>query len=1235
MRHRCPVGVTVVIVGELPGSYLAGTLQSQRARIWLCGPLRVELDERRVEALLPARQGRLLFAYLVLWRRRPVGRDELVEALWPQRSPTDAQGALNTLVGRLRAALGPRKVAGRSELSLVLGPDPWIDVEVAQTAVTAARAGLEAGSASEAWSCAEEALGIVEQPLLRDLDRPWLDDQRRLLEALRPALLAVVGQAGLALGGSALARGTEAARELAALEPFRESARALLMRLLASGGDIAEAVRVYDDLRIHLRDELGLIPSPQLTALHERLLTAPEAVIAVSADFSSRSSVQVLQRQVLEQSALPAVTVGGASTPAPRRALPGPLQPAVGQLPFTGREQQLAFLADSWGDVDAGARRVILISGEAGIGKTRAAAELAARVHDEGSLVLYGRCDEGLAVPYQPFVEALRSLFPMLDVDQVRGQLGGLAPELGRLLPELTGFGSPPTADAESARFALFEAVVALLEVATAQQRTLLVIDDVQWAAPATLLLLRHVIRSQRPLALLIVVTFRSTELQADEPLTRLLADLQRDNSAQRIALRGLNEQAIDTLLRAAIGPALADRARLVATVHAQTAGNPFFVRELVAHLLESDALAATGEDPASAALLPAKLDIPEGLRGVVRHRVARLSPSARQLMTITSVAAGTIDVSLLESLVPQHRGLLDALDEAVAAGLLVESGRGEFDFAHALVRQAVYEDLSTARRLHLHRRLGEAHEAHGDTHEHVEALAHHFAQLAPDGETDKATRYAIAAGHAASARLAYEDAAAHFQRGHDLLTRTQEPDARRHIDLLMGLGHTRWSTGEPDKARDAFKHAADIAHALSDATAAAEAALGFSGPFFEVEAASSQSSELLLQRALSMLDERDTALRARLMGRLAAARAFAGGQHDQRALASRALAMARRANDKHALADVLATCYWLMRGPDLPDHHLHMARELTHLAEEVGDIRLLAYGRVFVIGQLIEQGDLDGALRERDALQQLAQTRNDRYVRWLLAVVRAMLAHIRGELGPAESLATDAVGQWADRPHFGTAARIFGVQIFLLRREQRRLDELLELVSAGVEQDPEVPGWRCALAFIYADLGDRDRARRELDLLGEPSSLPRDAFWTTNVTMIGAVASFLGNRSRSGQAYELLLPYVNTCLVSPGVMCTGSTSRPLGMLATTLGRYDDAEQHFKDALGMNAKIRSPLWTAHTQYEYARMLRLRAGPGDRDRARSLLMTASVTATELGLDALRQRASAEARLTETD
>jgi tetratricopeptide (TPR) repeat protein len=820
----------------------------------------------------------------------------------------------------------------------------------------------------------------------------------------------------------------------------------------------------------------------------------------------------------------------------------------------------------------------------------------------------------------------------MVNAEHLRSQLGALTPELGPLLPELTNLGTAAPTDAESARFALFEAVVALLEITTAQQRTLLVIDDVHWASPATLLLLRHIIRTERPLTLLLIVTFRSTELHPDEPLAQLLADLLRDNSAQRITLRGLDEQAIETLLRAAVGPDLADQApQLAATLHAETAGNPFFVRELVAHLLESDALAKPRGDTASA-ILPTTLDIPDDLRSVVCYRVARLSPPTRDLMTIASVAPGAIDVSLLESLLPQNGVFLDAIDEAVAAGLLVESGYGEVDFAHALVRQAIYDNLSRARRLHLHRRFGEALEAIGDPRQHVEALAHHFAQLALDGKIDKAISYAIAAGHAATARLAYEDAAEHFQRGLDVLAQTDDPDARRHVELLLGLGQAQWSIGEPDKARDAFKQAADIAECIDDAAAVADAALGFSGPlFFGAGTMSTGSSEVLLQRALAMLDEHDSALRARVMGRLAAAHAYAGGRHDHRALAYDALKMAREAQDKHALADVLATTYWATRGPDDPDQHLHMARELTRLAEDVGDDRLLAYGRGWIAGHLLEQDDIDGALRELDELEQLADTRSDRFARWLLAAIRAMNAFIEGQLIRVETLALAAVQQWADQPQFTAPTQVFGAQMIQLRREQGRLDELVELVVSYVKQSPEVPAWRCGLAYIYAHLGDRRCGGRELELLGDLSGLPRDALWLLSITWVGTAASLLDDHSRSQQAYELLLPYANTCLVALAILCEGSMSRPLGMLATILGRYDDAALHFERALEMNARIRSPLWTAHTQYEYARMLRLRAKPRDHNRARTFLAKAAATANQLGLDALSSRASAEAHL----
>jgi tetratricopeptide (TPR) repeat protein len=196
---------------------------------------------------------------------------------------------------------------------------------------------------------------------------------------------------------------------------------------------------------------------------------------------------------------------------------------------------------------------------------------------------------------------------------------------------------------------------------------------------------------------------------------------------------------------------------------------------------------------------------------------------------------------------------------------------------------------------------------------------------------------------------------------------------------------------------------------------------------------------------------------------------------------------------------------------------------------------------------------------------------------------------------------------------------------MMLLRREQGRLDELVEPVAAIVEHTPDVPMWRCALANIYAQLGDRDRAERELTLLGDVSSLPRDMFWLMGITTVGSAASSLNDLGLSRCVYELLVPYTNTVIVTASVLCEGSTSRPLGMLATTLDHYDEAELYFKRALKMNTQIRSRLWIAHTQHDYAHMLLLRNHRNDHDKADKLLEQALATANELGLKVLADNA----------
>jgi DNA-binding SARP family transcriptional activator/class 3 adenylate cyclase len=688
-----------------------------------------------------------------------------------------------------------------------------------------------------------------------------------------------------------------------------------------------------------------------------------------------------------------AVTAAPIMLPLPRslHASPG--------SPFVGREAELARLGERWTGVRGGARSAVLIAGEAGIGKTRLAVELARAAHEQGALVLYGRCDEGLAVPYQPFVEALRPYAGTLGLDCLRAELGGLAPELARLLPELSGLGEPIRLDPESERFALFEATASLVEVATREQPALLVLEDLHWAANPTLLLLRHLIRSDRQLGVLLLCTYRETELEPGMPPAQLLADLHRDASVERLNLAGLDERAIAALLEATIGRSVGERAsQLVRTLSLQTAGNPLFVRELLAHVAESGERLSQG-------IAAGRLEIPTGLRQVIGQRVARLCAPARHALSIAAVAGPMFSFVLIERVLDEATGALDALDEAVAAGLLSETGRGDYVFTHALVRQTIYEQLGAARRIRLHRQLGEALEELG-ADRHVEALAHHFAQAAPDGQGVKAAAYALIAGRGAAARLGYEEAVAHYERGLAALGLSGQPQEQQRCELLLALGEARWGAGELVEAREAFWEAAALAETLGQAAALARAALGFcDSSRFAVDTSTNRRLTSLLERAVLALGQEDSAWRAQLIGRLASCTDDA---RSTSVLARQALQMAERVADDATLADVLTSSRWATRGPDSLHDAFVVANDLVRAANEGADGPLRARARGWLLDLVLKLGDLDAVGRDDEAPQRLDGPQRERYFTWLVAMSRANRAHLRRRREQGRTLAQD-----------------------------------------------------------------------------------------------------------------------------------------------------------------------------------------------------------------------------------
>lgn len=1184
--------------------------------IRLCGRLALEHDGESLEDKLPGRQGRLLLAYLALAGGRAASRDELIEALWHHRPPADPDAALRTLLSRLRAALPEGKIEGRRELSLSLGAGDRLDLEEAHRALDRARSAAAKGAWETAEASACSALDVARAPLLPGHDdAPWLDDWRRRLEELAAEALELRATAAVRREGGDLAAAEAAAREVVEREPYRESAYVRLMEVHAARGNPAEALRVYEQLRTLLRDELGTPPGAGAKALHEQLLRGDEAIL-----LAERSDAQERPDRAPQEAS------GHEPTPLPA------LIARLGNQPLVGREADLERLARLWREAIEGRhQRILFLSGEPGVGKTSLAACFAREAHANGARVLYGRAEVEALIPYQPFVEALRQLALGGSLGTLRAaapelvELSRLVPEFRRRLPELP---RPVEQTAGDDRYRLFSAAAALLVEAACERPVLLVLDDLQWADRSSLRLLTHLARYCDPAALLILGTHRDTDLQRSPELAAALADLRREQLVERIPLTGLDEEAVGKLIARATDSAPRGLSEIL---RKETRGNPFFLVEMLRQLADDKTLGQAEQAPEAAQLLK-RMGVPEGVREVIERRLAGLGERAQEALTLAAVLGQEFEFEALAALAESTPGELEGpLQQALDAGLLaeLEDMPGRLGFSHALVRETLYLRPSSIRRTLLHRRAGEALEAISFEGSEANAaeLASHFLAAGGRGDADKAMRYSVTAAEQATTRLAYDEAAAHYARAIDWAERgVGRLEEGRRCDLLLALGEARWRAGELDKAREACFQAAELAERQGDPVRLARAALGFGGPLrLEVDPAVTRPVAELLERALVALGGEESALRARLMGRLAAALAYSRVEERKPALARQALQMARRVGDKEALADVLATGYWAARGPDNIEECLAETRELARLAIEAGEGRLTGWAHFMTSADLLELGHIEESERELATLERLAATLGQRYPNWLLAAGRARCAHLEGRLEDCEMLAQDGLAL-ALEGHDESAAQAFGGQILMVRREQGRLEEVVDAIRGFADRYPELLIWRCTLAWVYAELDWRTEARQEFETLARDDflDLPRDGLWLMCMSELALVSVFLGDAQRAEALYERLLPYADRCAVVLAALSEGSVSRILGLLATTMSRFEDATRHFEDALETNSRIGSALWVAHTQHEYAQMLLVRSGPGDSEKASELLKEALATAEELGLEALVEK-----------
>jgi tetratricopeptide (TPR) repeat protein len=659
---------------------------------------------------------------------------------------------------------------------------------------------------------------------------------------------------------------------------------------------------------------------------------------------------------------------------------------------------------------------------------------------------------------------------------------------------------------------------------------------------------------------------------------------------------------------------------QMVQAIHAETDGNPLFVAEVV-RLLEGEGRLADAD---------AHLRIPPGVRAVIGQRLGRLSDACRSLLVPVSVLGREFGTDALARLSALSRDeALDVLDEAIAERVVgeVPGSPGRLRFGHALIRDTLYEELTPAKRSRLHQRAGEALEAVyvADPEPHVAELAQHFVAAAPAGGSAKAIAYARRAGDRAASQLAYEEAVRHYQLA---LTLVEDPTAR--CELLLALGDARARAGDTPASKEAFHAAADLAERLGLREHFGRAALGYGGRIIWEVSRDDRRLVPLLERALAALEGSDSELRVRLLARLAGGplRDASFTPERRAALSEEALESARRLGDPATLAYALHGYILARHSPEHTPRQLELATELIEVAAQAGDQERVLEGREERIDALIELGDMSAARAELEAMAQLAQELRQPSQDWLVTVYRALVALLEGRFAEAEALMTKARGV-GEQAQSWNAAVTYHLQLYVLRYEQGRLDEIAGLVRRLADEHPTYPIWRCVLAHLAAVSGARAEARDALAGLAadEFAALPFDEEWLVSVGLLAEAACALEDVERASVLYRLLLPYSERVAISYPEVSTGAAARYLGLLATAMRRWDDAEHHFETALATNRRIGARPWHAHTQHDYARMLLARRAVGDDETARDALSSAVTTYRALDMPGHAAAASA--------
>jgi hypothetical protein len=895
---------------------------------------------------------------------------------------------------------------------------------------------------------------------------------------------------------------------------------------------------------------------------------------------------------------------------------------------FVGREQIMASMRQTLNEAISGQIRLLLLTGEAGSGKTRVCAQLATYAGLRGVRVLTGQCYEGQGAPaFWPWLQIVREYCKDLSAQQLIELMGPSAADIAQVVPEvhakLPDLPPPPALEPDKARFRFFDSVATFLRSASRRQPLMLTLDDLHWADPASLLLLEFLGRELAGSPVLLLGTYRDVEVDRQHPLTRTLGQLVHLGMGRRISLEGLSPADIAQYVEMTSGVEPSDA--LVTAAHRQTGGNALFLTEVVRLLVSEGRLRDLGQE--SNIYIP----IPLSVREVIHRRVNGLSPECYRLLTTASVIGRNFNLAVLEELqqVPEDE-LLDLLEQAASTRVIqeVEGQPGEYSFSHALIRDTLYEQLSATRRSRLHHRIAQAIERTyaGALDLHLSALAYHFSQAPFPENAGQAIEYSLRAAERATSQLAYEESASLYQRAVDAAANQPGQELFR-CELMVALGEAQLRASLPDRSRATLEQAAELAQKAGSGTLLARAALAIAPTAIGVRYGQPDLVLIkLLEDALRETDMADSAIRARLLAQLSLAHYHAPKEERLR-LSQEAVEMARRVGGADALLPALYSRSIALMGFERAGERLEVASEMVRTAELVHNKEMVLRGHYGRFRELLELGErpaLDEALqRYGTAAEELRQPAHS----WLSPFGQSIVAMMEGRLAEAESLATEAAAigrraQDANTPLF------FSVLIVTIRGLQGRSAEVLERVRTFIEAYPFIKSWRATLTKLYMDVDRTDDARREMDELAAHDFVdhPRDGAFVVGMALLSQAATWLKDQPRARLLYDLLLPFAErNVVIGTSAVYYGPMARHLGLLAGTLSRWEDAEAHFNAAMDRCREIDAPPFLAYSQLECAAMLLESRVSSKRARAAGLLQEAIEAGDRMGMAKVKRDA----------